>query len=133
MSSDKVQAIVESVEKLTVLELTELVKALEDRFGVKAAQIPAGAFAEVALKQAPAAETKPAEEKTEFDVYLTAVGDKKLQVVKEVRAITNLGLKEAKELVEGALPALIKGKVSKKEAEDYKAKLEAVGATVEIK
>lgn len=133
MSSDKVQAIVESVEKLTVLELTELVKALEERFGVKAAQIPVGAFAGMQAQAAPTEVAKPQEEKTEFAVYLTAVGDKKLQVVKEVRALTNLGLKEAKELVEGTLPALVKDKLSKKEAEDFKAKLEAVGATVEIK
>ncbi len=132
MPSDKVQAIVESVEKLTVLELTELVKALEERFGVKASDIPMGAFVAAPLQQAQT-EAQPAQEKTEFAVYLTAVGSNKLQVVKEVRAITNLGLKEAKELVEGTLPALIKDKVSKKEAEDYKAKLEAVGATVEIK
>ncbi|MCD6124444.1 50S ribosomal protein L7/L12 [bacterium] len=128
--SQNVQNVVEQIEKLTVLELAELVKALEEKFGVSAA-------APVAVAAAPAAagaEAAPKEEeKTEFTVYLTSVGDKKLQVIKEVRAITKLGLREAKAFVEGELPKPIKENVSKQEAEEIKAKLEAVGAGVEIK
>ena len=128
--SQNVQNLVEQIEKLTVLELAELVKALEEKFGVSAA-------APVAVAAAPAAagaEAAPKEEeKTEFTVYLTSVGDKKLQVIKEVRAITKLGLREAKAFVEGDLPKPIKENVSKQEAEEIKAKLEAVGAGVEIK
>jgi len=128
--SQNVQNVVEQIEKLTVLELAELVKALEEKFGVSAA-------APVAVAAAPAAagaEAAPKEEeKTEFTVYLTSVGDKKLQVIKEVRAITKLGLREAKAFVEGDLPKPIKENVSKQEAEEIKAKLEAVGAGVEIK
>jgi|YelNatPaOPRAMG01_1025707.scaffolds.fasta_scaffold33336_2 large subunit ribosomal protein L7/L12 len=132
MPSDKVQTIVESLEQLTVLELTELVQELENKFGVKAAAFP-GAMMAAPAQPAGTTAQAPVQEQTEFKLLLTAVGDKKLQVVKEVRAITNLGLKEAKELVEGTLPAVIKDKLPKKEAEEYKAKLEAVGATVEIK
>lgn len=128
--SQNVQNVVEQIEKLTVLELAELVKALEEKFGVSAA-------APVAVAAAPAAagaEAAPKEEeKTEFTVYLTSVGDKKLQVIKEVRAITKLGLREAKAFVEGELPKPIKENVSKQEADEIKAKLEAVGAGVEIK
>jgi len=128
--SQNVQNVVEQIEKLTVLELAELVKALEEKFGVSAA-------APVAVAAAPAAagaEAAPKEEeKTEFTVYLTSVGDKKLQVIKEVRAITKLGLREAKAFVEGELPKPIKENVSKEEGEEIKAKLEAVGAGVEIK
>jgi len=128
-SESKVASIVESIEKLTVLELSELVKALEDKFGVTA-QAP------VIQAQAPAAAPTPsapaAEEKTEFDVILSAVGDKKIQVVKVVRAITGLGLKEAKELVDNA-PKPVKQGISKQEAEEIKQKLEEVGATIEIK
>jgi len=127
--SQNVQNVVEQIEKLTVLELAELVKALEEKFGVSAA-------APVAVAAAPAAGAEAApkeEEKTEFTVYLTSVGDKKLQVIKEVRAITKLGLREAKAFVEGELPKPIKENVSKQEAEEIKAKLEAVGAGVEIK
>lgn len=126
----KVAAIVESIGKLTVLELSELVKALEEKFGVTAA-------APVAQSQAPAAGTAaapaaPVEEKTEFDVVLSQVGDKKIQVIKVVRAITGLGLKEAKDLVDTA-PKAVKQGIPKTEAEEIKKKLEEVGATVEIK
>ncbi len=129
-TSENVQTIVEQIEKLTVLELAELVKTLEDKFGVSAA-------APVAVAAAPAAgaaaEAAPQEEKTEFSVLLTGIGDKKLQVIKEVRAIAGLGLKEAKEFVEGDLPKPVKENIPKAEAEEIKAKLESVGASVEIK
>ena len=124
----KVQEVIEIVKGLTVLELSELVKALEQEFGVSAA-------APVAVAAAPAAagpEAPKEEEKTEFDVILTAAGDKKIQVIKVVREITGLGLKEAKDLVDGA-PKPVKEKVSKADAEAIKAKLEESGATVEIK
>jgi len=123
----KVQDIIETVKKLTVLELSELVKALEEEFGVSAA-------APVAVAAAPAAGGAPAaeEEQSEFDVVLMAAGDKKIQVIKVVRELTSLGLKEAKDLVDGA-PKSVKEKVSKADAEAVKAKLEAEGATVQIK
>lgn len=126
----KVQEILEAVKGMTVLELSELVKAFEEEFGVSAA-------APVAVAAAPgaAAAAAPAaaeEEQTEFDVILTAVGDKKVNVIKVVREITALGLKEAKELVDSA-PKPVKEKVSKEEAEAIKAKLTEVGASVEIK
>jgi large subunit ribosomal protein L7/L12 len=123
----KVQEIIEAVKKLTVLELSELVKALEEEFGVSAA-------APVAVAAAPAAGGAPAaeEEQSEFDVILMAAGDKKIQVIKVVRELTSLGLKEAKDLVDGA-PKSVKEKVSKADAEAVKAKLEAEGATVQIK
>ncbi|MFZ5776473.1 MAG: 50S ribosomal protein L7/L12 [Thermodesulfobacteriota bacterium] len=120
--------VIEFISNMTVLELSELIKELEDKFGVSAA-------APVAVAAAPAAggAAAPAEEeKTEFDVILTNGGDKKIGVIKEIRAITNLGLKEAKDLVEGA-PNTIKEGVSKAEAADIKAKIEAAGGTVEIK
>ncbi len=124
-----VEAIVESISNLTVLELAELVQTLQDKFGVQAA-------APVVQAAAPAAEAAKAapkeEEKTEFDVILTGVGEKKIQVIKVVRALTSLGLKEAKALVDSA-PKPLKEGVSKAEAEEAKAKLEEVGATVEIK
>jgi len=123
----KVQEIIEAVKKLTVLELSELVKALEEEFGVSAAAPVAVAAAPVA-GGAPAAE----EEQSEFDVVLMAAGDKKIQVIKVVRELTSLGLKEAKDLVDGA-PKSVKEKVSKADAEAVKAKLEAEGATVQIK
>ena len=112
---------------MTVLELSELVKAIEDRFGVTAA-------APVAVAAAPGAPAADGggEEKTDFDVVLTLVGDKKIQVIKVVRAVTSLGLKEAKDLVDGA-PKSVKEGVQKEEAEDVKKQLEEVGATVEIK
>jgi len=117
--------IVDSLSQLTVLEASELVKLLETKWGVSAAAAaPAAA--------APVAAAAQAEEKTEFDVVLAAAGDKKIEVIKEVRAITGLGLKEAKDLVEGA-PLPVKQGVSKAEAEKVKAQLVAAGATVEIK
>ncbi len=124
----QVGSVLESIEKMTVLELSELVKAIEDRFGVTAAA--PGAVA-AAAPGAPAADGG-GEEKTDFDVVLTLVGDKKIQVIKVVRAVTSLGLKEAKDLVDGA-PKSVKEGVQKEEAEDVKKQLEEVGATVEIK
>ncbi|MHB1326083.1 MAG: 50S ribosomal protein L7/L12 [Thermoleophilia bacterium] len=124
-----VDTLIEEIKKLSVMELAELVKALEEEFGVSAA-------APVAMMAGPAAagggEADAAEEQTEFDVMLTVVGDKKIQVIKVVRAVTGLGLKEAKEVVDGA-PKPVKEKVTKEEADDIKAKLEEVGATIEIK
>ena len=124
--SEKVTQLIEDVKSLTVLELSELVKALEEEFGVSAA-------APVAVAAAPVAGAAAAvEEKTEFDVVLKSAGAEKIKVIKVVREITGLGLKEAKELVEGAPKALKEG-VSKAEAEEIKAKLEEAGATIEIK
>ena len=124
--SDKVVKLIEDVKALTVLELSELVKALEEEFGVSAAPV---AVAGVAAGPAAAA----AEEKTEFDVELTSFeADKKLKVIKEIKDITGLGLGEAKALVEGA-PKIIKEGASKEEAEALKAKLSEVGATITIK
>ncbi len=117
--------IVDDLSGLTVLEAAELSKMLEEKWGVSAAAPVAAAAA------APAA-AAPAEEKTEFDVVLIAAGDKKINVIKEVRAITGLGLKEAKDLVEGA-PKTVKEAASKTEAEDLKKKLEDAGAKVELK
>ena len=118
--------IVEDLSALTVLEAAELSKMLEEKWGVSAA-------APVAVAAAPgAAAAAPAEEKTEFTVVLAAAGDKKIEVIKEVRAITGLGLKEAKDLVEGA-PKTVKEGVNKADAEAMKKKLEAVGAKVELK
>ena len=117
--------LVAELSKLTVLEAADLAKALEEKWGVSAAAAVAVA--------GPAAEAAPAaEEQTEFDVILTGDGGKKIQVIKEVRAITGLGLKEAKDLVEGA-PKAVKEGVNKKDSEDMKKKLEAVGAKVELK
>ncbi len=117
--------LVEELSKLTVLEAADLAKALEEAWGVSAA-------AAVAVAAAPAAAAEAAEEKTEFDVILTGDGGKKIQVIKEVRAITNLGLTEAKALVESA-PKAIKEGVSKAEAEDIKKKIEEAGGTVDVK
>lgn len=120
--------VVKFIESMTVLELAELVKELEQRFGVTAAAPVA-----VPVAAAPGGEkAAPVEEKTEFDVILTGFGDQKIQVIKVVRAITGLGLKEAKDLVEG-VPKPIKLGVSKEEAADIKKKIEEVGGTVEIK
>jgi large subunit ribosomal protein L7/L12 len=121
----KVQEVIDIVKGLTVLELSELVKALEEEFGVSAA-------APVAVAAAPAAVAEAEEEKTEFDVILTSSGEKKINVIKVVREITNLGLKEAKALVDEA-PNPIKEKVNKEEAEAIKAKIEEAGGSVEIK
>jgi len=120
--------VVKFIESMTVLELSEMVKELEEKFGVSAA----AAAVPVMAGGAPAAEAPKGEEKTEFSVILVAAGDKKIQVIKEVRAITNLGLKEAKDLVDGA-PKPVKEGVPMKDAENIKKQLEAAGATVEIK
>ena len=120
------EEILSAIENLTVLELAELVKAAEEKFGVSAA-------APVAVAAAPAAAGgAAAEEKTEFNVMLTAIGDKKINVIKAVREATGLGLKEAKALVDGA-PAAVKENAPKAEAEELKKKLEEAGATVELK
>ena len=119
------KALVEELSKLTVIEAAELSKMLEEEWGVSAA-------APVAVAAAGGAAAEAAEEQTEFDVVLTAAGDKKINVIKEVRAITGLGLKEAKELVEGA-PKAVKEGASKDEAEEIKKKLEEAGASVELK
>ena len=115
--------IIENLSSLTVVEAAELSKQLEEKWGVTAA---------AAVAAAPAAAAEPAEEKDEFTIMLTAAGDKKINVIKEVRACTSLGLKEAKDLVEGA-PKEVKSGVNKKEAEEIKKKLEAAGAKVELK
>ena len=125
MASEKITAILDEIKALTILELSDLVKAIEEEFGISAAPVAVAA----APGAAPAA---AAEEKTEFDVILANFGAKKLDVIKAVREITGLGLKEAKELVESAPKALKEG-ATKDEADALKAKLEAVGATVEIK
>ena len=126
MASEKITNIVEEIKTLTILELADLVKAVEEEFGVSAAA-PVGVVAVAGAAAAPAAE-----EKTEFDVILTGFGDKKLNVIKAIREITGLGLKEAKDLVEGC-PKAVKEGVSKDDAEKVKADLEAAGASVEIK
>jgi len=123
------EEILEAIGNMTVLELAELVKALEEKFGVSAAAPVAVAAGPVVA--AGAAEAA-AEEKTEFDVILQSAGDKKIQVIKVVRELTGLGLKEAKDLVDGA-PKPVKEGVSKEQAEEIKKKLEEAGATVEIK
>ena len=115
--------IIDDLSSLTVVEAAELSKQLEEKWGVSAA---------AAVAAAPAPATAPAEEKDEFTIVLAAAGDKKINVIKEVRAITSLGLKEAKDLVEGA-PKEIKKDVNKKEAEEIKKKLEAAGAKIELK
>jgi len=118
--------VIEFISNMTVLELSELIKEFEDKFGVSAAAPVAVAAAGAAPGDA------PAEEQTEFDVILTGFGEQKIKVIKEVRALTGLGLKEAKTLVESA-PAPLKEAVTKEEAEEMKTKIEGVGATVEIK
>ena len=123
MASEKITAMIEEVKSLTVLELNELVKALEEEFGVSAAAMAAPAAGAAAA---------PAEEKTEFDVVLTEVGSEKIKVIRVVREITGLGLADAKGLVESAPKALKEG-ISKEDAEALKAKLEEVGAKVELK
>jgi len=117
--------VVSFIDNMTVLEMSEFVKELEEKYGVTAAA-PAVAVA------APSAEGGSGEEKTEFDVVLTAAGDKKIQVIKEVRAITGLGLKDAKDLVEAA-PKPVKEGIKKEEADEIKQKIEAAGGAVEIK
>jgi len=125
----KREDILESIENMTVVELSQLIKDLESKFGVSAAAAPMVAMA-AGGAAAPAAAAQ--EEQTEFSVILSGAGDKKIQVIKEVRAITGLGLKEAKDLVEGA-PKPVKSGISNAEAEEIKSKLEASGATVEIR
>ena len=117
--------IIDALKEMTLLEASELVKAIEDTFGVSAA-------APAAVVAAPAAGAAEAEEKTEFDVVLEGFGDNKIQVIKAVRELTNLGLKEAKEVVEGAPKAVLEG-VNKEKAEEIKAKLEEAGAAVTLK
>lgn len=124
----KVNEILEAVKGLTVLELSELVKAFEEEFGVTAA----APVAAVAMPAAGGAAAPAAEEQTEFDVILTGAGDKKINVIKVVREITGLGLKEAKDLVDGA-PKAVKEKIGKDEAESIKAKLVEAGASVDVK
>ena len=126
MANEKITAIVEEIKSLTILELNELVKAVEEEFGVSAAA-PVAVAGAGAVAAAPAAE-----EKTEFDVVLTGFGDKKLGVIKVIREITGLGLKEAKDMVEGC-PKTVKEGISKEDAEKIKAQLVEAGATVEIK
>ena len=125
MVSDKLTKLIEEIKALTVIELSDLVKALEEEFGVSAA-----AMAAPALGVGPAAAVE--EEKTDFDVVMTSFGAEKIKVIKEVRAITGLGLAEAKALVEG-IPANIKQGVTKEEADELAGKLSEVGATIEIK
>jgi len=124
--SDNAQKVLDLISSMTILEAADLVKAMEEKFGVSAA-------APVAMAAMPMGAGEAAEEvKDEFTVVLTGVGDKKIQVIKEVRAITSLGLKEAKELVESA-PTAVKEGVTKEEAEQIKAKLEEVGAIIDLK
>lgn len=118
------EQMIEHISKMTVLDMANLVKQLEEKFGVSAAP--------VAVAAGPAVAAEAVEEKTEFTVMLADSGDKKINVIKEVRAITGLGLKEAKDLVEGA-PKIVKEGVTKEQAEDMKKKLEAAGAKVELK
>jgi large subunit ribosomal protein L7/L12 len=126
LGQEKMEELIQTIEQMSVLELSELVKELEDRFGVTAA-------APVAAAAAPAAAAaEEAEEQTEFNVVLTDIGAQKIQVIKAVRALTGLGLKEAKDLVEAA-PKEVKEGVNKEEAEAAKAQLEEAGATVELK
>ena len=123
--SEKIAAMIEEIKGLSVLDLVELVHTLEDTFGVSATAVAAGPAAGAAAA--------PVEEKTEFDVVMTSFGAEKIKVIKEVRAITGLGLAEAKALVESAPNAKIKEAISKEDAEALKAQLEGVGATVELK
>ncbi|MEA1925673.1 MAG: 50S ribosomal protein L7/L12 [Patescibacteria group bacterium] len=124
----KFKSIVEEIEKMSVLDLAELVKIFEDKFGVSAAA-PMAVAAPAAVGEAAEGE---AEEKAEYDVELVAVGDSKINVIKKVKEITGIGLKDAKDMVDGA-PKVIKEKVAKEEAEEFKKGLEEVGATVELK
>ena len=126
--ADKMETIVESIETLTVMELADLVSALEDKFGVSAQAAPVAMMAGGVAGPGGMAD----EEQTEFDAVLTDIGDNKIQVIKVVRALTSLGLKEAKDLVDGA-PNAVKEGVPKEEAEDVKKQIEEVGGKVEIK
>ena len=128
MSTDKIQSIVDQIKDLTLLEASQLVKTMEETFGVSAAAAAVAVAPAAAAGEAAA----PAEEKTEFDVVLQAIGGNKINVIKVVREVTALGLKEAKDLVEAA-PKAVKEGVSKEEAETIKQKLSDAGATVEVK
>jgi len=130
--SKKAKEVVETIETLSVLELSNLVKALEEKFGVTASAPVGMAMMPGAVPAAGGTSAAPAEEKTTFAVVLTTVGANKIQVIKEIRAVTTLGLKEAKDLVEAA-PKTIKEGVSKEEADKIKAQIESVGAKVELK
>lgn len=129
MAENKIEELMKSIEEMTVLELSDLVKALEEKFGVQAAMPALGAMPQAG---AGSAEGAAAEEKTSFNLILASVGSNKIAVIKEVRALTNLGLKEAKDLVDSA-PKPVKEGVTKEEAEQIKKKLEAAGASVELK
>lgn len=131
MAADKVQQVMDIVEGLTVTELARLVKELKEKFDIQAPVFAAGAAGSAAAGGGGAAE-EAAEEKTDFTVILTSVGDKKIQVLKELRALTQLGLKEAKEIID-KVPGTIKENVPKDEADKIKSKLEEVGAKVEVK
>lgn len=131
MGKEKIDELIKSIESMTVLELSDLVKALEEKFGIQA-NVPMMAHPVGAVAGTAVAQTATQEEKTTFTVVLANAGANKIAVIKEVRAMTNLGLKEAKDLVDQA-PKPIKEGVSKEEAEEMKKKLEAVGATVELK
>ncbi|MCM8799832.1 MAG: 50S ribosomal protein L7/L12 [Candidatus Omnitrophica bacterium] len=129
MAEEKIEQLIKSIEEMNVLELSQLVKALEEKFGVSAA-VPV--MASIGAPASGGAPTPAQEEKTTFTVVLASAGTNKIAVIKEVRAVTNLGLKEAKDLVD-TCPKPVKEGVSKEEAEEIKKKLEAVGATVELK
>lgn len=128
MASENITKLVDAIGNLTVLEVADLVKEMEEKFGVTAA----APMAAMPMGMMPGAAAAPAEEKTEFDVVLAAGGDKKIQVIKVVRQLTGLGLKEAKDLVDGA-PKTVKEGVAKAEAEDMKKQIEEAGGTVELK
>ena len=125
MAQEKISEIIKAIESMTVLELNDLVKALEERFGIKAEAFVSGG-------PSPISAATPTEEKTTFNVVLATAGENKIAVIKEIRQITNLGLKEAKDLVDSA-PKTVKEGIPKEEAESIKKKLEAVGAKVELK
>ena len=128
MASENITKLVDAIGNLTVLEVADLVKEMEEKFGVTAA----APMAAMPMGMMPGAAAAPVEEKTEFDVVLAAGGDKKIQVIKVVRQLTGLGLKEAKDLVDGA-PKTVKEGVAKAEAEDMKKQIEEAGGTVELK
>jgi len=131
MAKLSVDDILEAIKELSIIEAADLSKKIEEEFGIQAAG-PMQAYAGPGPAGGAAAEAEEAEEQTEFDVVLTAAGDKKIQVIKEVRALTNLGLKEAKDLVDGA-PKPVLERVPKEQADAAKEKLEAAGGTVEVK
>jgi len=132
MAENKIEELVKSIEQMNALELSQLVKALEEKFGVSAQAVPLVSAAGAVSAGTAQPAGQPAEEKTTFNVILASAGANKIAVIKEIRAITNLGLKESKDLVDSC-PKPVKEGVSKEEAEQIKKKLEAVGATVELK